>query len=348
MSVSVTIYDVARQAGVGVGTVSRVLNGSPQVSEDTRRRVVQVIEELNYRPSPIARRLSLRKTLTIAVVAPFFTRPSVVERLRGIESLIAESEYDLIVYNIETPAKRDACFRDLAAGHRVDGLIIVHLPPSGGDVERWAAAGTPVILIDAHHPELHQVIVDDVAGGYMATKHLIDLGHRRIAYLGDPLIEPFNFTSSRDRFQGCQQALAEFNLEFRRTYRQTGQHGREQARMMAHALLAQDTPPTAIFAHSDTQAFGVIQAANDLGMQVPRDLSVVGYDDIEMAEYANLTTIHQPLFESGRRGIEMLLRLIDDPALDTMCEQLPIRLVTRGTTAPPQSGWKGGMAGNAN
>lgn len=336
MSVSVTIYDVARQAGVGVGTVSRVLNDSPQVSEDTRRRVVQVIEQLSYRPSPIARRLSLRKTLTIAVVAPFFTRPSVVERLRGIESLIAESEYDLIVYNIETPAKRDACFRDMAAGHRVDGLIIVHLPPNDSDVDRWQASGTPVILVDARHPGLHRVIVDDVAGGYMATKHLVELGHRQIAYLGDPLIEPFNFTSSRDRFQGYRQALAEHGLDHHPAYQQTGEHGREQARMMAHALLAQDAPPTAIFAHSDTQAFGVMQAASDLGMQIPRDLSVVGYDDIEMAEYANLTTIHQPLFESGRRGIELLLRLIDDPELPVTCEQLPIKLAARKTTAPPR------------
>jgi DNA-binding LacI/PurR family transcriptional regulator len=130
--------------------------------------------------------------------------------------------------------------------------------------------------------------------------------------------------------------LDDYGLDYRQAYHQAGEHGREQARMMAHALLAQDSPPTAIFAHSDTQAFGVLQAASDLGLQIPRDLSVVGYDDIEMAEYVNLTTVHQPLFESGRRGIELLLRLIDDPELPVTCEQLPLKLAPRKTTAPPR------------
>lgn len=330
-----TIYEVAKRAGVGVGTVSRVLNGSPNVRQETRQRVLNVIEQLNYHPSPIARRLSLRKTLTIGVIAPFFTRPSIVERLRGIESLVAESEYDLIVYNIETPTKRDACFRDVATGQRVDGLIIIHLAPTEADVQRWGVAQTPVILVDTRHPALHRVVIDDVAGGHMATQHLIELGHRRIAFISDPLDEPFNFTSSRDRMQGYRQALAEHGLSFRPEYHQAGEHGREQARAMAHSLLRLPDPPTAIFTHSDTQALGVMQTASDLGLQIPRDLSVIGFDDIEMAEYVHLTTIRQPLVETGRRGIELLLRAMDDPDLPTTCEELPIELVVRRTTGPP-------------
>ncbi len=330
-----TIYEVAKQAGVGVGTVSRVLNGSPNVRAETRQRVLDVIEQLNYHPSPIARRLSLRKTLAIGVIAPFFTRPSIVERLRGIESLVAESEYDLVVYNIETPAKRDTCFREVVTSHRVDGLIIIHLAPTEADVQRWAAARTPVILVDARHPALHRVVIDDVAGGYMATQHLIELGHRRIGYISDPLDEPFHFTSSRDRLQGYRQALVDHGLPVRPEYHQAGQHGREQARQMAHALLRLPEPPTAIFAHSDTQALGVIQAAADLGLRIPADLSVIGFDDIEMAEYVHLTTIRQPLVETGRQGIELLLRAMDDPDLPTTCAELPIELIVRRTTAPP-------------
>ncbi len=239
----VTIYDVAKQAGVGVGTVSRVLNSNARVSPETRKRVLDVIGQLNFRPSPIAQRLSLRKTLSIGVVAVFFTRPSVVERLRGIEFVIADSEYDLIVHNIETPARRDAIFRDVAAGHRVDGLIVISLSPTDDDVGRWAGADVPVVLVDTSHPALHRVIVDDVAGGYLATEHLIGLGHRRIAFVGDPVHTAFNFTSSRHRLEGLRHALADHGITFRPEYHQTGEHGQETARVLTHTLLALDDPP---------------------------------------------------------------------------------------------------------
>lgn len=331
-----TIYDVAKQAGVGIGTVSRVLNESPQVRAETRQRVLVAIDALGYRPSPIAQRLSLRKTLSIGVVAVFFTRPSVVERLRGIEAIIAESEYDLIVYNIETPARRDSCFRSIAAGHRVDGVIVISLSPNDEDVVRWAKAGVPIVLVDNHHPTLNCVMIDDVAGGYEATKHLVELGHRRIAFVGDPLHTEFDFSSSRDRLAGLRQALADHGIPFPEEYHQAGEHGREPARHLTHRLLSLPNPPSAIFAASDTQALGAMQAAREAGIRVPEDLSVIGYDDVEVAEYLNLTTMHQPLLDSGRLGIELLLRLIEDPEAELICEQLPVYLVQRTTTAPPK------------
>ena len=229
---AVTIYDVAKQAGVGVGTVSRVLNRNPRVSPETRQRVLDVIAQLNFRPSPIAQRLSLRKTLAIGVVAVFFTRPSVVERLRGIEAVVANSEYDLIVHNVETPARRDAIFRDVAASHRVDGLIVISLSPSDEDVGRWAGADVPVVLVDTSHPALHRVLIDDIAGGYRATQHLIELGHRKIAFIGDPIHMAFNFTSSRYRLQGMRQALADYSIDFRPEYHLAGEHDPETARLL--------------------------------------------------------------------------------------------------------------------
>lgn len=333
---AVTIYDVAKQAGVGIGTVSRVLNESPNVRSETRRRVLDAIEQLNYRPSPIARRLSLRKTLTIGVIVPFLTRPSVVERLRGIEAVVAQSDYDLIVYNVETPNRRDAYFHDIPASNRVDGMIIISLRPSDQDVQHWKAAGIPVVLVDTEHPGLHRVVVDDVAGGRLATRHLIELGHRHIAYVGDPEESAFSFTSSRDRYLGYRQALSRHDLPFRSEYHQAAEHGRKQAHQITRLLLAVDTAPTAVFAASDTQAFGVIEAARDMGLQVPGDLSVIGFDDVEVAELLDLTTIRQPLFESGRRGIELLLRAIDTPQVEPIREQMPLELVVRKTTARPK------------
>ncbi len=330
---AVTIYDVAERAEVGIGTVSRVLNNSPHVREKTRQRVFAAIEALNYRPSPIAQRLSLRKTLTIGVIAPFFTRPSFVERLRGIEAAIAESEYDLIVYNVETTAKRDACFREIPASQRVDGLIVISLSPSDEDVARWAEDGVPIVLVDAHHPALSRVVVDDVVGGYMATQHLIELDHRKIAYLSNPLDNPFNFTSSRDRYEGYRQALTDHGLPFRPEYHQESEGSRPKTRSAAHRLLNLDDPPTAIFAASDTRAISVLEALKDRGLKAPDDVAVIGYDDIEIVEYLGLSTIRQPLFETGTMGVELLLKRIDDPKRLPLRVELPLELVVRQTTA---------------
>ncbi len=330
-----TIRDVAQKAGVGLGTVSRVLNNSPLVSEATRQRVLEVITALNYSPSPVARRLSLGKTLTIAAIVPFFTRPSVVERLKGVEATLVESEYDLIVFNVETVERRDTCFWDVPRRERVDGALIMSLAPSDKDVARFARAGVPVVLVDVNHPALSRAVTDDVAGGRMATQYLIDLGHRRIGYISDPLESPFNFTSSRDRYLGYRQALEAAGIPFQSEYHRQGEHGRYEARRLAIELLALPEPPTAIFAASDTQAMGVLEAAQGVGISVPQGLSVIGYDDIEIAEYLGLTTIRQQLFESGVRGVELLLETLDTPPHEPVCQVLPVELVVRGTTAAP-------------
>jgi DNA-binding LacI/PurR family transcriptional regulator len=331
----VTIRDVADRAGVGLGTVSRVLNDSPAVSDATRRKVLATIEELHYTPNPIARRLSLGKTLTIAVIVPFFTRPALVERLRGIEYTLADSEYDLILFNVETTARRDACFRDLPHRERVDGLLIMSLSPRDVDVDRFLQAGVPTVLVDAWHPNLSRVVIDDVAGGRLAIQHLLGLGHRRIAYVSDWLDNPFNFVSSRNRYLGYQQALAEAGLSFRPEYHRQGDHGRQQAREMALGLLALPDPPTAIFAASDTQAIGVLEAAHELGLRIPEDLAIVGYDDVEIAEHLGLTTVRQPLFALGVEGVEMLLDAIASPPPSPREIYLAVDLVVRGTTVPP-------------
>jgi len=333
---SATIRDVAQQAGVGLGTVSRVINGSQSVSEATRQRVLDVIKHLNYVPNPTARRLSLGRTLTIGVIVPFFTRPAEVERLRGIEHTLLDSGYDLILYNVETPEQRDLYFRDIPRRERVDGVLIVSLTPRDGDVKPFKKANVPIVLVDAHHASLarlNQVITDDIAGGRAATQHLIELGHRRIAYLSDCLDEPFNFTSSRDRLAGYQQALQAAGIPFRPDYHVQGEHGRVEARRLAAQLLARPDRPTAIFAASDTQAMGVLEAARDTGLRVPDDLSVIGYDDIEIAEYLGLTTMSQKLYQSGQRGVELLLTTLRDPEAAPVAEVLPAELTVRGTTS---------------
>ncbi len=331
----VTIRDVAKQAGVGIATVSRVLNGHHSVRDVTRHKVLAVIEALDYTPSSIARRLSLRKTLVVAVIVPFFTRPSFIERLRGVEYALADSEYDLILFNVETAARRDDYFHDVPRRERVDGLLIISLSPQDADVDRFLPAGVPTVLVDAHHPRLSRVVIDDVAGGCWAAQHLIDLGHYKIGYVSDWLESPFHFASSRNRYTGYRQALTEAGIPFRPEYHRQGEHGRQEAREMALDLLALPDPPTAIFAASDIQAIGVLGAADEAGLQVPQDLSVIGFDDIEIAEYLRLTTIRQPFFASGVEGVKLLLESIAALPPTPRRVLLPIELIVRQTTAPP-------------
>lgn len=331
-----TIRDVAMRAGVGRGTVSRVLNDSPRVAPRTRARVNQAIAELDFVPNPVGRQLSLGRTMAIGVIAPFLTRPSVVERLRGVEATLVGTAYDMIAFNVETVERRDAVFRDVARRHRIDGLIVISLRPHPDEVAHMVSAGMPCILVDTNHPGLSRVVVDDVAGGRLATRHLLELGHRRIAFLGDLPRTTFSFSSSRLRSRGYHRALGEAGIPFDPALVATAQHSRTTARDLACRLLAAPDRPTGIVCASDTQAFGVLEAARDLALVVPDDLSVVGYDDIETAAFLNLTTVRQPLVESGARGASLLLEALAGGPTAPHRETLPVELIIRGTTAPPR------------
>jgi len=335
---SVTIRDVARKAGVSPGTVSRAINNSSLVNEETRRRIMEVVGELNYTPNLVARRLSIGKTLAIAVIVPFFTRPSVMERLNGVVSSLAQSEYDLVIHNIETPEQRATCFKTIPHRQQADGVLIISLSPTDQETPQLAGADVPVVLIDADHPALtmfHRLTVDNVAGGQTATEHLLKLGHTRIGFIGDVIDNPFNFISSRDRYLGHRKALEAAGIPVRPEYYGEDQHGRRKARQLAEQMLSLSDRPTAIFAASDIQAVGVLEAARGAGLRVPEDLSVIGYDDIELADIMGLTTMRQLLFESGQRGVELLLETLDNPQTQPLHEALPTELIVRGSTAPP-------------
>jgi DNA-binding LacI/PurR family transcriptional regulator len=302
-----TIRDVARHAGVGVGTVSRVLNDSSSVSEDTHVRVRLAMEELGSRRSQIARSLSVGRAHALGVVAPFFTTPSVIERLRGVVEQLAEHDYDVVLFSVENPQQRADALRNFASHHRVDGLLVISLPLADDEVEALRIDHLPVVLIDVGHPALPHVVIDDVRGGELATEHLLAKGHRRIGFVGDAPDEALGFTSSERRRDGFRGALSRAGIEPLDELERRGRPGRAQARELALSLLAADEPPSAVFAASDLQAFGVLEAAAELGLRVPRDVAVIGFDDIEMAAVMGLTTVCQPLYETGARGAALLL-----------------------------------------
>jgi DNA-binding LacI/PurR family transcriptional regulator len=329
------IADVAARAGVGIATVSRVLNGRANVSEATREKVLDAIRTLDYYPSSVARNLSLKRTLVIGVLTPFLTNPSPIERVRGIVTALGDSPYDLALFDIESAGRERRAFRLLADRHRTDGLLIVSLVPPPGEVSRLQNVGIATVLVDARHDTLPSVVIDDVEGGMLATRYLLELGHRRIAFIGDKPADEFRFDSSRDRTVGYERALADAGVPLRPEYVREGTQSRHIARNIAEELLHLPERPTAIFAASDTQALGVLEAARGLNIRVPEELSVIGFDDIEISSYVGLTTVRQPLFESGRRGAELLLGALAGTPPPVRVETLPLELVVRGTTRPP-------------
>ena len=313
--------------------MSRVLNGSPAVSEDTRRRVLEAIQTLDYQPSPTARALSTGRTNAIGVVAPFFTQPSVIERLRGISRTLAGSSYQLILLDVEHAEQRAEAFRSLAVRGRIDGLLSISLAPTEPEARRLDKTGVPIVLLDRDHGSIPAITIDDVEGGRLAAEHLLALGHRRIAFVGDEEENRFGFDSSAHRRAGFATALAAAGAPLAPEWTLRRPHGRDAARDAAAELLAGAERPTAIFATSDVQALGVMEAAQAAQVPVPEELSVIGFDDVEAAGYAGLSTIAQPLEEIGALGAEMLLRALSGEAVEG--RRMPLTVIARGSTAPP-------------
>ena len=322
-----TIADVAAASGVGVGTVSRVINGAPGVRDATRDRVRAAISQLGYRPSHLAAALSRGTPRTVAIVLPHLTRPSSVERLAGALAVLARYEYDTIVCNVDTPAQRDHVLATLVARHRADGVIVVSLPLATVDV---ATRGVP------------HTVIDDVAGGRLATDHLLGLGHLRIGFIGDrvqrAVSTALGFTASARRLAGYRQALAAAGVSPDDDLIRLGPHGPASAQALATELLTLRDPPSAIFAASDTQAMGVLAAADQAGAQVPSELSVIGFDDIQSAALLGLSTVRQPLEDSGAQGAERLCALLRGETVRPQRQVLELQVMHRASTTRPGGG----------
>jgi DNA-binding LacI/PurR family transcriptional regulator len=328
-----TIRDVARHAGVSAATVSRVLNDSPLVLEPTRARVRAAVDELGYRLNATARNLSIGRAMAIGVVVPFFTTPSVIERLRGVVERLGrgdQREYDLMLFDVEAPERRP--FEHLVARDRVAGLLIISLSISDREVAALERDGMPAVLVDSYHPRLPRVVIDNVGGGALAAGHLLAKGHRRIGFVGDLPSNPYGFTSSEDRRSGFVAELERAGVEHDPELERFGPHGRSEAGLRTESLLPLPHPPSAIFAASALQASGALTAAERLGARVPEDLAVIGFDDIDMAEIVGLTTIRQPLREGGALAADLLLSAIEGGSVRPMEERQTLNVVERRTT----------------
>lgn len=332
-----TIHDVARIAGVGIGTVSRVLNNHSGVKPATREKVLAAIAQLNYKPDPIARSMISKRTGAIGVVVPFFTRPFNTEILRGVEAALMQVGRELVLYNVETNAQRDHYLSELPMLRKVDGLLIISLPPEDSSVQAFQAVGLPTVLVDAYDPRLTSLVVDNIEGAYQAVKYLIDKGHRRIGFINGIIEGNFKFNQANDRLIGLHRAFGEAGLQFDPELLLTSEWERCKGREAALQLLSREVRPTAIFAASDVLAIGVLEAVKTLGIAVPDELSVMGYDGIELSELMELSTVQQPMQHMGELGMKKLLEHIAAPDKAPELIRLGTILVERRTTAVPAS-----------
>ncbi|GAC1344682.1 MAG: LacI family DNA-binding transcriptional regulator [Ktedonobacteraceae bacterium] len=332
-----TIHDVALEAGVGIGTVSRVVNNSPRVKPVTRERVQAAIDKLHYKPDPIARSMISKRTNSLGVIVPFFTRPFFMEVLRGVELVSARLGRELVLYNVETDAQRDHYFSELPMHRKVDGLLIVSLPPDDAVSCRLGDSGLPVVFIDAYSPMFTSLVVNNVEGAYQAVKCLIEKGHRRIGFINGVIEGNFKFNQANDRLIGLHRAFGEADLLFEPELVLTSEWNRMGGKQAALQLLSRQKRPTAIFAASDLLAVGVLEAAKELGIAIPEQLSVMGFDGIEVSELLGLSTVRQPMQEMGEAGAARLVDLIDNSAQTSELIRFDTKLIERDTTGPAPS-----------
>jgi DNA-binding LacI/PurR family transcriptional regulator len=308
----VSIKDIARAVGVSHSTVSRALSNSPLVNPETKARIQKLAQEMGYTPDAAARSLVMGQTRTVGVVVTSIADPFIAQVVQGIENIAYEHAYAVILASSNSDPLREMSAVEMLRSKRVDGVIVTSSRLGALYQDHLEHIGVPVVLLNNHSEQsgryLYSVTVDNPHGGHLATQHLIELGHRRIACITGPA----NHSSNMGRLAGYQQALAEANIPFAPELVAPGT-GTQAAGMLAlPKLMNLSEHPTALFCYNDMTAIGVLRAAREMGLHIPRDLAVVGFDDISFASFVNppLTTIAQPQFEMGQQATQMLLTLM--------------------------------------
>jgi LacI family transcriptional regulator len=345
-----TIRDIAKAANVSTAAVSYVINDKPGVSEETRLKIQRIMREMNYRPNPQARGLAAKRTGMLGLMIPDITDPFYVNVVRGVEAESNQLGYTLTLCTTHGDAERERNVAGTLTSNWVDGVIMMAYKLSPSELEKLSKHKVPIVVID--NPEvaglIPSIMVNNTALGRTATAYLVEMGHTRIGFIHG--VEGSN--SSAARYEGYVQALKSHGLEPDPDLVERGDFSYEHGLAAAHRLLSLPNRPTAIFAANDQMAFGVMNAATELGLSVPEDISVIGVDDIEAAALVvpGLTTMRQPTWEIGACAVQILERLINPPedSQDSKDAQsadaskssviqrvFEAELVVRGSCAPP-------------
>ncbi|WP_042163372.1 LacI family DNA-binding transcriptional regulator [Paenibacillus gorillae] len=305
------IKDVAKRAGVSVTTVSRVLNGEKYVKDDLKDRVRKAIDELGYSPSHIARSLVRNKTNLIGVIVPDITSSFYSSILSSIERYTSLNDYNLVVCNIMEDEDKEYKYLQVFKEMRVEGIIIMHEKLNDETRELIGKLGIPIIFSSVKPVEqpFISVIINDFHAAYDAASHLIQLGHKQIAFIGGDMRD---VTSGQNRYAGYIQALKDHSIEVVKEYIHFGDYKTPSGYDIMKQLLACEERPTAVFAVSDDMALGAMNCIHDHGLRVPNDISVMGFDGSQWTELVRprLTSMEQPIQEMGKETVNVLLKLI--------------------------------------
>ena len=330
----ISIKDIAAAAGVSHSTVSRALRNSPLLKPETIQRIQKIAREKGYTASAVARSLVTRRTHTLGVVVTTIADPFVAEVVSGIEETANDHGYSVFLANSNAEPERELKVAQSFAERRVDGIIVTSSRVGALYTPMLSSLQIPIVLVNNQHPGqfVHSVLIANFEASRDATRHLIQLGHTRIAYLGDR----FGYQSDTERFAGYREALDCAGIPFRPELVSHGDGKPEGGYQAMKKLLSLPDPPTAVFCYNDMSALGALKAIREAGLRVPRDISLVGFDDLFIAEYSEppLTTVRQPRRQMGRLAAEILLKLIQGAGAEELI-RVPGELILRQSTAPP-------------
>lgn len=335
MNTRVTIYDIAREAKVGIGTVSRVLNNHPSVALKTRERVESAAKRLRYQPLSYTRWLTRRHSKTIAVIIPFFAQYFFVEVLGGIQDKVHELGYDLILCGGNDAEQVEANISRALEVGKVDGILFISTAVPEKFIPKLKESGLPVVLADAESPGFDSITVANSEGAFAATTHLIDLGYRSIGMIGAQLVS----RPMRERLDGFKRALKSRGIPFSDELVRTSTNKRLDGfssrgggyEAMSEFLKMGTEMPKAFFVSSDIQAFGAMAALADHGLRVPEDVAMVGFDDIELAQLMKLTTMRQPMYQMGVLAVERYVARMTNPEAEVLHTRFTPTLIVRSS-----------------
>ncbi len=332
MAKKVTIYDIAREAGVGIGTISRVLNNHPSVTPETRSRVIEVAQRLKYQPHTYAQRLARQHSETISAVIPFFTSYFFMEVLRGVQEKIVELGYDLVLYGVERTEQVENYISKALQRGKVDGILFFSMKMPERVQARLTESNLPVGLVDTLSPGFDSISVANAEGAYAATTHLIDLGHRMVGMISAQSIS----APALERLQGYRRALESQGMQYSESLVKCGNNTKLDGfnrdsgyEAMMEFIKMGPEMPKAFFVSSDIQALGAIAALNENGLRIPEDVALVGFDDIELARHMKLTTMRQPMFQMGVLAIERLVARMANPKMEILHSTFSPTLIVR-------------------
>ena len=326
------IVEIAQKAGVSPATVSRALRGMHHVNERTRKRIIEAAQLLDYpiRPDLLPQSASTR-TNTIGVIAPFISRWYFSQALAGVEQALREAGMDLLLYNFAQVDARQRVFQQKKLVGKVDGLIVISLPPTQKEFDQILGLRIPVSLMGTLHEGCSGVSIDDVKGAEMATQHLIDMGHRDIGIMVGQNAFAYNFEVADQRLTGFKNVLAQNGIEFNPAWQITADFDSHTSELAMDEFLRAKKLPTAIFCQSDEMAFGAVTSIRKRGLRVPEDISIIGYDDHEYANLVGLTTIAQPVQFLGQLAASQIMARIGKPDTALAQMKVPTSLLVRSS-----------------